>query len=254
MFSSIERKLVLGALLVLVPTTLGLLIVTSSLISDEAKLGADVNGYVEPKELGGVIALTQDSTVTVRCAENSSSGFAVGLDDDDKENGFSLRKEKELGSQTLILTTLHSIEACLAAGLVKIDISENRSFSATILDFDNENDLAFLATKAKIEPLVLGYQIPFPGFWVMAIGSPHNFSGSITFGNIINYDELSVYSTASLSPGNSGGPLVDNVGLVVGINQGYKPIGQNFNISISNNALCKYLLVCSKRLFIEEEQ
>ena len=95
MFSSIERKLVLGALLVLVPTMLGLLIVTSSLISDEAKLGADVNGYVEPKELGGVIVVTQDSTVTVRCAENSSSGFAVELDDTDQENGFSLRKEEE---------------------------------------------------------------------------------------------------------------------------------------------------------------
>jgi S1-C subfamily serine protease len=83
----------------------------------------------------------------------------------------------------------------------------------------------------------------------MALGSPHNYAGSVTFGNVINADQRSVYSTASLSPGNSGGPLIDNEGWVFGINSGSKPIGQNFNISISVNMLCEQVLDCPEKRF-----
>jgi S1-C subfamily serine protease len=83
----------------------------------------------------------------------------------------------------------------------------------------------------------------------MALGSPHGLGGSVTFGNVINFESSLVFHTASLSPGNSGGPLVDNEGLVYGVNTGSKPIGQNFNMSIGVNAFCDRLIICKERKY-----
>ena len=119
---------------------------------------------------------------------------------------------------------------------------------------DSRNDLALLSSKKVIEGISGLYWSPLPGYWVMGLGSPHNFAGSVTFGNIINFDENSVYHTASLSPGSSGGPLVDNEGYLFGVNTGAKPIGQNFNISVSLNAFCEALVVCPEGRYWKEEE
>jgi S1-C subfamily serine protease len=81
----------------------------------------------------------------------------------------------------------------------------------------------------------------------MAVGSPHRLEGSVTFGHVINVDGTTVYSTASLNPGNSGGPLVDNEGNIVGTNKAVLLTGGNFSESIALDAACKEIIECPQK-------
>jgi serine protease Do len=252
MLSRIEARIILVSLLFLVPVVSGLTAYVVLQVNDQNYFENDVNGYVQPKWLGGTIDFTQESLVTIKCAGVSGSGFAFDLDDYDMGEGFSFTDATSLKEKTKIVTNDHVIQNCLDAGRVEVIISDKSTHFAEIIRSDVSSDLALLSLSVPIEPLLVTYTIPQPGYWVMALGSPHSYAGSVTFGNVINADQRSVYSTASLSPGNSGGPLIDNEGFVFGINSGSKPIGQNFNISISVNMLCEKILICPEKRFTIE--
>jgi serine protease Do len=252
MLSRIEARIVLVSLLFLIPVVGGLSTLALHQMNEDRFFGNDVNGFVTPKWLGGSLEITQESLVTILCEGSTGSGFSFDLDAYDEDEGFRFVDSKSLANQSKIITNSHVIENCLKTGKVEIIISDKSSHMAEIVRNDESSDLAVLSLDVPIEPLLATYTIPLPGYWVMALGSPHNFAGSVTFGNVINADERSVYSTASLSPGNSGGPLLDNEGLLFGINSGSKPIGQNFNISISINMLCEKIVVCPEKRFTLE--
>jgi S1-C subfamily serine protease len=172
------------------------------------------------------------------------SGFSFELDEADISNGFEYKDKVSKSAKSVIITNAHVIENCVAQGSVKVLIDQETTRNARIFKLDELNDLAMLTLDLEIPPLSGASWKPLPGYWTMALGSPHNFAGSVTFGNIINLDSSSVFHTASLSPGNSGGPLVDNEGYLYGVNTGSKPVGQNFNISIGVNAFCDQLIKC----------
>jgi serine protease Do len=250
--SPLEVRIILVSLLLLIPVVGGLTFFTVLQVSEDRFFENDVNGYVEPKWLGGDISITQESLVTIKCSGVSGSGFAFDLESYDVDNGFSFVDDVELGKGTKIVTNAHVVQGCLDAGQVEVIVNDKSSHLARIVRSDFPSDLALLSLPVSIDPLFATYTIPQPGYWVMALGSPHSYAGSVTFGNVINADQSAVYSTASLSPGNSGGPLIDNEGYVFGINSGSKPIGQNFNISISTNMLCEQILNCPEYRFTLE--
>jgi S1-C subfamily serine protease len=51
----------------------------------------------------------------------------------------------------------------------------------------------------------------------MAVGSADGYEGSVSFGNVLNINRYEVLITNNISPGSSGGPLIDNEGYVVGV-------------------------------------
>jgi len=252
MLSRLETKIVLISLLFLIPVTGGLTAHTILQIQESKNFSNDVNGFVQPKWLGGQIIEARKSLVTVNCEESFGSGFSYDFDDSDISKGFGFKSEDLTEGSSYIVTNAHVIENCGQSG-PKIIAEDKRLRSARILSVDVENDLALLESSIEIPPLYGSYSSPVTGFWVMALGSPHSFAGSVTFGNIINRDRKLVFTTASLSPGNSGGPLLDNEGYVLGVNTGSKPIGQNFNISVSVNIFCEKLIVCPSEKYWQEE-
>ena len=252
MRSELESRVVLIALLFLLPITGGLLFNTILDVQESKQFSNEINGYIEPKWLGYEIDKTQKSLVTVKCFDAIGSGFSFGLDATDVINGFSFKSELLTETGSYIVTNAHVIAACLETE-PKISFEGESTGTARIIAVDVENDLALMETSKSIPPLFGSYSVPWTGFWVMALGSPHSFPGSVTFGNIINRDSSLIFTTASLSPGNSGGPLIDNEGFVYGINSGSKPVGQNFNISIGVNTLCEKLIACPSARYWEEE-
>ncbi len=252
MLSKLETKIVLTALLFLIPITGGLAAYTLLQVQESKQFTNDVNGYVAPKWLGNDISRAKESLVTVSCAESLGSGFSFNFDNSDLSNGFRFNSDDSNPKTSYIVTNAHVVENC-AGSNPRIIVAEKTSHSAKILIVDVENDLALLETSVKIPPLFGSYSSPFTGFWVMALGSPHSFAGSVTFGNIINRDAKLIFTTASLSPGNSGGPLIDNEGYVYGVNSGSKPVGQNFNISIGINTFCEKLIVCPSTRYWQEK-
>ena len=171
----------------------------------------------------------QGGRPVTRQAESLGSGFVISAD------GY-------------IVTNNHVISAGQRGAVVesiKVILSDRREYTAKLIGRDVESDLAVL----KIE----GANLPFVrlgnsdqsrvGDWVVAIGNPFGLGGSVTAGIISAvhrptgqagpFDRF-IQTDASINRGNSGGPLFDLNGNVIGINsQIYSPTGGNVGIGFA---------------------
>ena len=231
--------------IVLVPVVAGLSLYVNILWKNSQDASPEFNGYVAPENVYGVIDYVKNSTVSISCGLNKGSGFAFKLlsdvESDDAIWNFSTNQEL----QTVILTNYHIIESCIGEKLpLRVQLFSGEILNAELKSFDPDNDLAALAVDKKIEPLEAIWYVLYSGYWVMASGSPLDLKGTVTFGNVINIEGSRIYTSASLNRGNSGGPLLDNQGYVIGINTGYRAVAQNINWAIDINALCKKIATC----------
>jgi serine protease Do len=125
----------------------------------------------------------------------------------------------------IILTNAHVVKD---ATDVTVKLTERREYRAKVLGADPKTDIAVLKIDAKDLPTVkLGSTRDLQvGEWVLAIGSPFGFENSVTAGVVsakgrtlpdgsgVNFIQTDV----AVNPGNSGGPLFNSRGEVVGIN------------------------------------
>jgi serine protease Do len=130
-----------------------------------------------------------------------------------------------ISSDGLLLTNAHVVRE---AKEVTVKLSDRREFSAKVLGSDPSTDIAVLRIDAQGLPVVrLGDPKKLEvGDPVMAIGSPYGFEQTATSG-IVSAKGRSlpndavvpfIQTDAAVNPGNSGGPLFDANGSVVGIN------------------------------------
>ncbi|MFL9839516.1 DegQ family serine endoprotease [Sphingomonas sp. ST-64] len=164
-----------------------------------------------------------------RQAESLGSGFIISAD------GY-------------VVTNNHVISAGQRGAVVesiKVTLSDRREYTAKLIGRDPESDLAVL----KIE----GANLPFVKFgdsnqsrvgdWVVAIGNPFGLGGSVTAGIISALHRVTgqggpldrfIQTDASINRGNSGGPMFDLNGNVIGINsQILSPTGGNVGIGFA---------------------
>lgn len=158
------------------------------------------------------------------------------------------RVSKSLGSGFVInpngyiVTNNHVIED---ADLIEVTFPNGDSFEATLIGRDPATDIAVL----KIDS---GDALPFVSFgnsdasevgeWVIAIGNPLGYSGSVTAGIISarnrdisagNYDDF-IQTDVAINQGNSGGPLFNMDGEVIGVNTAIiSPTGYSIGLSFS---------------------
>jgi S1-C subfamily serine protease len=197
------------------------------------------NGYAAPRNMNQLITDSQNSTVMIECdSKNGSlgSGWAIEIDNE--------TSEKYSTEMTSIITAHHVIEDCLNTKIVDVYVlGEERSYVGFIEKWDEKNDLALVATFAKVKPFQLSDWAPLEGYWVMTVGAPEAFEASVTIGYIMNYMDNELYYTAPISGGNSGGPLLDNEGRVVGTVTA-SAVDSDFNIATSLDGLCRIFLKC----------
>jgi len=111
---------------------------------------------------------------------------------------------------------------------VMVKLTDRREYRAKVLGADPRTDVAVLKIDAKNLPVVkLGNPKNLrPGEWVLAIGSPFGFENTVTAGVVSAKgrslpDDSAVpfiQTDVAVNPGNSGGPLFNSRGEVVGIN------------------------------------
>jgi serine protease Do len=201
------------------------------------------DGYVQPRGLQNLVSRVLESTVTITCDADDDyftqgSGWAIDLPIKDKKKYLSV-----------IITNHHVIEDCLDnKGEVRVKTYFGNDYVADVDRWDKKNDLAVVMTEAKVEPLGLSQAIPYPGYWVMAAGTADGYEGSISFGNVLNGTDTEVLITAPVSHGNSGGPLVDNEGNVIGTNT-WNQKGEQYNGAYSLDAMCKKIMKCEGKFY-----
>lgn len=201
----------------------------------------DLPDFTELAEKQGVAVVNISSSQTVR----NSRGLPQipGLDEDDPMYEFFKRfaprqpgvpreqESRSLGSGFIIsqdgfiLTNAHVVDQ---ADEVTVRLPDKREFKARVVGADRRTDVALIKIEATGLPRVtLGDPNKLKvGEWVVAIGSPFGFDNSVTAG-IVSAKGRSlpqenfvpfIQTDAAVNPGNSGGPLFNMRGEVVGIN------------------------------------
>ena len=242
-----KKNIFLSILVILLITNSAILI---KLYVEYESQNPAVNGFAEPRRLNELVEKVQKSTVTVFCGPENNyleqgSGWVLDIPEGlVVENSTEAEKKVDAEFPTEIVTNYHVIDECIEQNYQIYVKNFDNIYKTEIWNYDEKNDLALLMSKDILPALSPLYFPPSPGWWVMAVGSPHELGGSVTFGNIININSNEVYSTAALNPGNSGGPLVDNEGNVVGTNVSFRTDGQNFNITLGLDTLCIQVLEC----------
>ena len=126
-------------------------------------------------------------------------------------------------SNGLILTNAHVVEG---ATTIYVTLTDKREFKAKLLGMDKRTDIAVVRIDAHDLPkLPLGDSSKVRvGEWVLAIGSPFGLENTVTAGIVSaksrdTGDYLPFIQTdVAVNPGNSGGPLLNTAGQVIGIN------------------------------------
>ncbi|EYS92647.1 hypothetical protein X471_00138 [Bartonella bacilliformis str. Heidi Mejia] len=168
----------------------------------------------------------------------------------DGEKNSQLRKMRSLGSgfvidaqKGLIVTNYHVIAD---ADDIEVNFSDGTKLKAKLLGKDSKTDLALLQVKPENKKLTAvrfgDSEKARIGDWVMAIGNPYGFGGSVTVGiisarnrdlNAGPYDNF-IQTDAAINQGNSGGPLFNGNGEVIGINTAIvSPSGGSIGIGFS---------------------
>ena len=174
--------------------------------------------------------------------------FFKNFGDDNRQ-----RKAQSLGSgfiiddNGIVVTNHHVIEN---AEEIRVVLSDETSFTAKVLGQDQKTDIAVLKIEpgeTKLTAVSFGNSDKLRvGDWVLAIGNPFGLGGTVTAGivsargrDIGNgpYDDF-IQTDASINRGNSGGPLFNTDGDVIGINTAiYSQSGGSVGIgfAISSN-------------------
>ena len=171
-----------------------------------------------------------------------------GQNKGDNGGGESPRRGTALGSGFIvdpagyIVTNNHVIEG---ADDITVTLHDGTSMKAKLIGHDDRSDVALL----KVESATPLPAVPFAdsdaarvGDWVLAIGNPFGLGGSVTAGIVSArgrdihqgpYDDF-IQTDAAINRGNSGGPLFNMDGQVIGINTAiYSPSGGSIGIGFS---------------------
>src|SRR5512140_2017320 len=145
-----------------------------------------------------------------------------------------------------IVTNFHVVAS---GDRAMVTLNDNTTYPATIVGVAPDKDLAVLhidAPPQKLLPLPVGQSAPLKvGQKVLAIGNPFGLDQTLTTGVISGLArEIKsvtgrpiqdvIQTDASITPGNSGGPLLDSSGRLIGINTAiYSPSGANAGIGFA---------------------
>ena len=173
------------------------------------------------------------SVVTVYCGSDIASG-----------SGFAYQVQPPSGYRTAIVTNEHVISACKVSGGPQVTVETHRgqTMSGTLWSWDVDNDLAIIMVRAEMRPLQAASPASI-GDPVLVIGTPQGLQGSVTSGIISQVYSNAYQTDAAMNRGNSGGPLLDRNGHVLGVNT----LGldrEGLNIAFRVELLCDKVLSC----------
>lgn len=152
----------------------------------------------------------------------------------------------------IVLTNNHVVDG---ADVIELGVSDGRSFRARVLGRDADTDLAILrADTAETLPTarIADSKSVRPGQIAIAIGNPLGFQSTVTAGIVSAVGRSLraangrligdvIQTDAALNPGNSGGPLVDSRGEVIGINTAMIAGAQGICFSVASNTALQVL-------------
>lgn len=184
-----------------------------------------------------VAAQVESSVVVIATAHSLGSAWVASSD---------------AGGSDLV-TNFHVIEDAWSSGTARVDVRrDDRILAGTIVRVDPGNDLAVVHITQRLNVLATVGDRPKLGATVMAVGSPLGLSGTISIGVVSGFRSLEgsdyIQFSAPISPGNSGGPVVDAHGRVVAVASA-KLVGRGveaLSLAIPVHVACIKLVACTE--------
>ena len=198
-------------------------------------------------------ALTDDEAINVRVYRQASAAVANILTKATEYDFFMDPVPVEgagsgfvIDSRGYILTNFHVVQD---AQSIEVVLGDQTRYPAKFVGADQRNDVALIKVEPKGRPLValaLGDSSKLQvGQKVLAIGNPFGFQSTLTTGVVsalgrtvqtsqTTYIDEAIQTDAAINRGNSGGPLIDSHGEVIGINSAiYTPSGTTAGIGFA---------------------
>lgn len=190
------------------------------------------------EDFSGIIENAVKSVVTIRTNVGQGTGFIIS-------------------DQGYIITNAHVLadnQGMLATIIQTINYQQEIT-NAIFIGYNGELDLALLKIPGNHEPLILensnNIQI---GEKVIAIGNPLGLQFSVSQGIVsathrpgINQANIYIQTDAALNPGNSGGPLINAEGKVIGINNFKVNDGENIGFALESNYILQTINEISRQ-------
>lgn len=177
-------------------------------------------------DFSGIIEMVVPSIVTIKTNSGQGTGFIINRE------GYVVTNAHVLANEF----------GQLASGIRVITYSQ-KSISAEFIGYDGILDLALLKIPGNYKELELGDSSNIEvGRKVIAIGNPLGLQFSVSEGIVSAVKRMGangirgyIQTDAALNPGNSGGPLLDKEGKVIGINNFKILGGENLGFALESN-------------------
>lgn len=222
----------------------GLLLAAAAVHAAPPVLQVQAQGKDVP-QLADLVDMVGPAVVNIRTTERSADGPRMPF----RRRAPSLQQSDEvprgegsgfiMSADGYVMTNAHVIAG---ASEVYVTMTDKREFKARIVGTDERTDVAVVKIDATGLPWMRVGDVNRlrVGEWVLAIGSPFGFDNTVTAGIVSakqreTGSELPLLQTdVAVNPGNSGGPLINMRGEVVGVNsQIYSPVGSYVGISFA---------------------
>lgn len=148
-----------------------------------------------------------------------------------------------------VITNYHVIDANWESNQKQVDLEQqNRRFKGTIVNVSEQADLAVIQTTEAFPRLASAPEPAKPGQPVVVVGSPLGLEDSVTSGVISALRSTSqgqvLQFDAPVNPGNSGGPIVNAQGQVVGVVNAKLNNAEGISLGIPVAVVCDTLKIC----------
>ncbi len=247
--------------------SLGMLATISATAVAAPLAAANCPGSCGLPDFTGLVEKVGPSVVNIRTFKKISADSGPQMDDQTREflrrffgvpvppstppgGGSAPRSEDEekptgvgsgfiLSADGYVMTNAHVVDG---ADEIMVTLTDKREFKAKLIGADKRTDIAVVKIDAKSLPAVnIGDSKKIKvGEWVVAIGSPFGLENTVTAGIVSakgrdtgDYTPF-IQTDVAVNPGNSGGPLINMQGQVIGINsQIYSRTGGFMGISFA---------------------
>ena len=196
-----------------------------SVVRQVTVTGATEAAAADTLDVASVYERARDAVVEITAMSAGLGGFGPGAEAQQAQgSGFVLDEQGH------VVTNEHVVSG---AERISVQLASGERYEATLVGSDESTDLAVLridAPASELEPLELGDSSGLRvGEGVVAIGSPFGLEGSVSAGVVSALDRQmeaqngftingSIQTDAAINHGNSGGPLLNLAGEVVGVN------------------------------------
>jgi putative serine protease PepD len=212
-------------------------------MDDQRKAIADLGAQVASLERNqarqadwpSIAAAVEPAVVTIEAGDSTGSGWVA--------------YSGAAGSD--IVTNFHVVADSFSAGDAAVRVRrKDTTIDGIVVRVDISDDLAIVHVAERLASLASAQGRPVLGATVMAIGSPLGLDGSVTLGVVSGFRSIDgsdyVQFSAPISPGNSGGPVIDSKGHVVAVASA-KLVGtgvEALSLAIPVQTVCLSLVTC----------